>query len=231
MVGENEEGVPADRMDPAEALETLGLERARNLAITFFALNYENPKSPTFDWTPLWRHQITVGVVMDFIYDALDLRRTGLEYATGTFHDIGKMILAELFPFAYFTCMNRSVNESIPISQAEREMFKITHAELAAEWLRNFDMPSALVDAIAQHETAAAVSKRNVLAHALISINHLTKQLGIGYSGKRRPRSPPPGTSTPPPSSSGKPAATWSTPTRPSPKTSSTQFETFPDLV
>jgi hypothetical protein len=46
----------------------------RNLAITFFALNYENPPSPTFDWTPLWRHQITVGVVMDFIYDALDLQ-------------------------------------------------------------------------------------------------------------------------------------------------------------
>ncbi len=39
MVGENEEGVSAERMDAAEALETLGLERARNLAITFFALN------------------------------------------------------------------------------------------------------------------------------------------------------------------------------------------------
>ena len=180
---ENEEGVPAERMDAAEALETLGLERARNLAITFFALNYENPKSPTFDWTPLWRHSITVGVVLDFIYDALDLRRTGLEYVTGTFHDIGKMILAELFPFAYFTCMNKSVNESIPIAQAERDMFKITHAEIAADWLRTNDLPSGLVDAIAQHETGAAVSKRNVLTHALISINHLVKQLGIGYSG------------------------------------------------
>jgi serine/threonine protein kinase len=183
MVGENEEGVPAEQMDAAEALETLGLERARNLAITFFALNYENPKSPTFDWTPLWRHQITVGVVLDFIYDALDLRRTGLEYATGTFHDIGKMILAELFPFAYFTCMNRSVNDQVPLAQAEREMFKITHAEIAAEWLRDYDMPGTLVEAIGKHESGASVSKRNLLAHALISINHLTKQLGIGYSG------------------------------------------------
>jgi serine/threonine protein kinase len=183
MVGENEDGVPAERMDAAEALENLGLERARNLAITFFALNYENPKSPTFDWTPLWRHSITVGVVLDFIYDALDLRRSGLEYVTGTFHDIGKMILAELFPFAYFTCMNKSVNDSIPIAQAERDMFKITHAEIAADWLRNYDLPGGLVDAIAQHETGAAVSKRNLLTHALISINHLVKQLGIGYSG------------------------------------------------
>jgi serine/threonine protein kinase len=183
MVGENEEGVPADQMEAAEALETLGLERARNLAITFFALNYENPKSPTFDWTPLWRHSITVGVVLDFIYDALDLRRTGLEYVTGTFHDIGKMILAELFPFAYFSCMNKSVNDSVPLAQAEREMFKITHAEIAADWLRTNDLPGGLVEAVAQHENGAAVSKRSTLTHALISINHLVKQLGIGYSG------------------------------------------------
>jgi serine/threonine protein kinase len=183
MVGENEEGVTADQMDAAEALETLGLERARNLAITFFALNYENPKSPTFDWTPLWRHQISVGVVMDFIYDALDLRRTGLEYVTGTFHDIGKMILAELFPFAFFSSMNRSLNASVPLAQAEREMFKITHAEIAAGWLRQYDMPSAMVEAIALHESGVSVSKRQTLTHALISINHLVKQLGIGYSG------------------------------------------------
>ena len=62
-------------------------------------------------------------------------------------------------------------------------MFKITHAEIAAEWLRNNDLPGGLVDAIAQHETGAAVSKRSTLTHALISINHLVKQLGIGYSG------------------------------------------------
>ena len=51
----------------ADVLETLGLERARNLALTFFALNYEfSPKSAHFDWTPLWRHQISVGVVHRF---------------------------------------------------------------------------------------------------------------------------------------------------------------------
>ena len=79
--------------------------------------------------------------------------------------------------------MNRSVNQSIPLAQAEREMFKITHAEIAANWLREYDMPGTLVDAIAQHETGSAVSKRNTLTHSLISINHLVKQLGIGYSG------------------------------------------------
>jgi putative nucleotidyltransferase with HDIG domain len=183
MVNPQVEGESAENMSAIEALETLGLERARNLAITFFALNYENPKSPTFDWTPLWRHQVTVGVVMDFLYDALDLKRSGLEYAAGTFHDIGKMILAELFPFAYFTTMNRSVQESLPLAGCETEMFGINHAEIGAKWLRENEFPGALADAVAQHETPARISERALLSHALVSANHLVKQIGIGYSG------------------------------------------------
>ena len=183
MVNPKGEGESAESMSAVDALETLGLERARNLAITFFALNYENPKSPAFDWTPLWRHQVSTGVVLDFIYDALDLKRCGLEYATGTFHDIGKMILAELFPFAYFTVMNRCMLESLPLAACEMEMFGITHAEIGANWLKENDFPAALADAISQHELPARISRRALLPHALVSANHLVKQIGIGYSG------------------------------------------------
>jgi putative nucleotidyltransferase with HDIG domain len=183
MVNPTGEGDPVTQMPPVEVLETLGLERARSLAITFFTLNYESPKSTTFDWTPLWRHQITVGVVMDFIYDALDLKRSGLEYAAGAFHDIGKMILAELFPFAYFTAMNRSMHEELPLVICEMEMFGMNHAEVGAAWLKEQEFPAHLVDAIAQHETPARINRRALLAHALVSSNHLVKQIGIGYSG------------------------------------------------
>ena len=183
MINPDGEDESAETISAVDALETLGLERARNLAITFFALNYENPKSNTFDWLPLWRHQISVGVVMDFMYDALDLKRTGIEYVAGTFHDIGKMILGELFPFAYFTAMNRSMLQSLPLIACERDMFGLTHAEIGATWLKENDFPGALVDAIALHETPTRISRRTLLPHALVSANHLVKQIGIGYSG------------------------------------------------
>jgi putative nucleotidyltransferase with HDIG domain len=183
MMNPGGDGVSAEGMDPTDLLDTLGLERARNLAITFFALNYENPKSNTFDWLPLWRHQVSVGVIMDFLYDALDLKRSGLEYAAGTFHDIGKMILAELFPFAYFTTMNRSLHESLPLAACEIDMFGMNHAEVGANWLRENDFPQALVDAVARHENPARISRRAVLSQSLVSVNHLVRQIGIGYSG------------------------------------------------
>jgi serine/threonine protein kinase len=183
MVNPQRDADKAARQKPAELLETLGLERSRNLALTFFALAYECPKPTNFDWTPLWRHQISVGIVIDFFYDALNLKRTGLEYVTGFVHDIGTMVLAELYPFAYFTVMNRALQEEIALSQCEQWMFGIDHSEMAAIWLREQELSSTLADAIAQHEKPDKIPRRALLAHALVSANHLVKQIGIGYSG------------------------------------------------
>jgi len=174
----------AENTSAVEALESLGMERSRNLALTFFALNYEShPQSANFDWTPLWRHQMTVGIVIDFFYDALHLRRSGVEYATGLVHDLGKLILADLFPFAYFTTMNHSLQNEVPLVTCEMDMFGITHAELGANWFRAQGLPGALVEAVELHETPDRINRRSLLAHALVSANHLVKQIGIGYSG------------------------------------------------
>jgi serine/threonine protein kinase len=183
MINPATEEESAANWPATDALETLGLERARSLALTFFALNYEAPKTGQFDWTPLWRHQITVGIVTDFIYDALNLRRSGLEYATGFCHDIGKMIMAELFPFAYFATIDRSLQEEMPLVECERAQFGLDHAEIGAHWLKENEMPSALVEAVALHETPDQIPRRSLLAHALVSSNHLVKQIGIGFSG------------------------------------------------
>jgi hypothetical protein len=183
MMNPGEGDERAANMRPIDVLETVGLERSHNLALTFFALNFDLAKHPNFDWTPLWRHQLATGVVMDFIYDALDLRRSGFEYVAGAFHDIGKLILAEIYPFAYFTTMNRSMQEEISLVELEREIFGIDHAEIGGLWLKRNEMPAALIDAVELHERPERVHRRATLNNAVISVNHLVKQIGIGYSG------------------------------------------------
>jgi HD-like signal output (HDOD) protein len=79
--------------------------------------------------------------------------------------------------------MNRSMQEGLPLAACEMEMFGITHAEIGANWLKENEFPNALVEAVAQHEAPARISRRALLSHALVSANHLVKQIGIGYSG------------------------------------------------
>jgi hypothetical protein len=173
----------SEEHDPLQAIETVGPGRARNLALTFFALNYEYPNPTHFDWKPLWQHQVAVGVVLDFLYDALSLRRSELEYVAGFTHDIGKLILAELFPFAYFGTLTRALQEGAPLREAETAIFGLDHATIGAEWLKQRGLPHPLVEAVALHEAPDALPRRALLGHALISANQLVKQIGIGYSG------------------------------------------------
>ena len=183
MVNPETETDQAIHQPPVDLIETIGDVRAHNLALTFFALNYEWSPSPNFDWMPLWRHQISVGIVIDFLYDALNLKRCDLEYPAGAFHDIGKLILAELFPFAYFTTLKRSLQQELPLAVCEQEMFGTNHAEMGSIWLKEQGLPPLLADTIALHETPDRMHRRSLLAHALVSANHLVKQIGIGYSG------------------------------------------------
>lgn len=183
MVNPETERDRAINQAPIDLIETVGDVRAHNLALTFFALNYDWSPSPNFDWVPLWRHQISTGIVIDFLHDALNLRRTGLEYPVGAFHDIGKIILAELFPFAYFSALKRSLQQELPLAQCEREMFGTDHTEMGAEWFKENGLPPLLADTVGQHETPDRIHRRSLLSHSLVSANHLVKQLGIGYSG------------------------------------------------
>ncbi len=169
--------------EPMEVLETLGFERGRNLALTFYSLNYEMGTHRQFEFFSLWRHQLAVAIIIDFMFDALDIKRSGLEFVAGAFHDIGKMVFAELFPEPYYYTLSRSLLYEIPLDQCERDAFGIDHGELADVWLKYNKVPSTLGQIIAQHEVPDKVNRRSVLTHAVISGNHLAKQLGIGYSG------------------------------------------------
>ncbi|PTY02209.1 hypothetical protein DB346_10040 [Verrucomicrobia bacterium LW23] len=172
--------------DEVDAVEILSPERVRNLALTCFMLGFEYKGNPNYRFTPLWQHSITTGIMIDFMYDALDLKRSGLEYVAGLTHDIGKMLMAEIYPFAFYGVMRQSLMKTSPITHEERYAFNIDHAELGAEWLDSRDFPSTLTQAIALHEKLDGndlAKSRNLLAHSIVSANVLCKQLGIGYSG------------------------------------------------
>lgn len=176
--------------EAAEVLDTIGPDRARNLALIFYSLNYEIKPHPQYEFFSLWRHQLAVGIIIDFMYDALDLKRTGIEFVTGAFHDVGKIVLAELYPQSYYYVLSRALLYQVPLSKCERDAFGVDHAELGAFWFRHHEIAQNLSTAISVHETPSRVpinpkevKDKEILAHALISSNNFVKQLGIGYSG------------------------------------------------
>lgn len=174
-----------------EIIETLSPSRAQSLALLDFSLTHELPPSVYFEMKPLWQHQIAVGFIVEDIHDLLGIKKSGIEFSTGLLHDLGKLILSELYPLASFSVMNRSIIDQVSGASIEQNLFGLNHAEIGAYYLRQKSFPSSLIDAIEQHESSDLNPKKHLLAMILQSANHLAHELRIGFSGNGLFNRPP----------------------------------------
>jgi HD-like signal output (HDOD) protein len=189
----------------AEKIELVGLERSRNIALTAIALYRPWQGERPLNWHGLWQHQIYTGILAEFMVDMLGLPATGLEYLAGLMHDIGKLVLAELYPAKTIAVWMHAYEQNLPLNEVEQDFFGVDHAQLGQEWLHRNKFNRTLRYLVAFHEEPESCyqvlmesSRKNLiasmisssddeqidlLAHLIASANTLTKELGLGYSG------------------------------------------------
>ncbi|MEM1059639.1 MAG: protein kinase [Verrucomicrobiota bacterium] len=195
--------LPAE--DLPERLELVGLTRSKNLALTALMLNQQpwQGKRP-LDWSGLWQHQMACGLLLEMLYDMLDLPASGWEYAAGLLHDTGKILMSELFPNQYIGALMEALETDTNLQRIEEESFGMNHFELLAAWMelnkvnRSFYSIVGSLDEVEEFEEQgissrlpdlgfAGGSRRprhlRLLPHGVASIKHLVQELGIGYSG------------------------------------------------
>jgi serine/threonine protein kinase len=192
----------------AEKIELVGLERSRNIALTSIALYRPWQGERPLNLHGLWQHQIYTGLLAEFMVDMLGLPATGMEFLCGAVHDIGKLVLFELYPAKTIGVWMKAYEQNLPLSEVEQEFFGVDHAQLGQEWLnRNkFQRSVRYVTAYHEHpdlcfEALASSSKLNLLSsmissgkdneinrlvHLINCADTLAKELGLGYSGNPR---------------------------------------------
>ncbi|MCE0497813.1 MAG: protein kinase [Methylacidiphilales bacterium] len=189
----------------AEKIELVGLERSRNIAMTAIALYRPWQGERPLNWHGLWQHQIYTGLLAEFIVDMLGLPVTGMEYLCGAVHDIGKLVLAELYPAKTIGVWMHAYEQNLPLAQVEQQFFGVDHAQIGQEWLSRHKFQRTVRYVVAFHEQpencyqaltqsskinmlASMISSTkddeiNLLAHLIYCANILARELGLGYSG------------------------------------------------
>jgi hypothetical protein len=188
----------------AEKIELVGLERSRNFAMMAIALYRPWQTARPLNWHSLWQHQAYTGLLAEFIVDMLGLPVTGMEFLCGAVHDIGKLVLAELYPTKTIAVWMRAYEQNLPLTDVENEFFGVDHAQIGQEWLHRHKFQPIVRYVTAFHEDPAAClmgiakSKKlnlrsivggsnddeiNQLTHLIACANVLAKELGLGYSG------------------------------------------------
>lgn len=166
-----------------EAVTYLGFEPIRALVASselFRAMSAMcSPKGFSLD--EMQQHALRVGGIAQTLLVDREQQRTA--FCAAILHDIGRVALAVAMPEAYGRSRDLAESRGLPLHEAERAVFKCTHAEIGAHLLALWGLPNALVEAVAFHHSPAALPEPQFgiagAIHVADALDHLRPTPGI----------------------------------------------------
>ncbi len=150
-------GLPRTVSSVSGAVSLLGLNMTKNLSLTLKVFHgfEEEAKKLGFSITHFQNHCIQTGqlakTLLTVKYEA------EAAFLAGTFHDLGKLILATKLPHFFKEIMAKLADPDDDPCEAEIEILGITHAEIGAYLLGIWGLPNPIVEAVANHHKPSRV--------------------------------------------------------------------------
>jgi putative nucleotidyltransferase with HDIG domain len=135
------------------AVVYIGLNSVKHLALATAAIGSLPDKSSSgFDAERFLQHSMAVGVITRRLSKRLGGRASdGDEFVAGLLHDIGKVLFAHFEPEALGEALRISVEEAVPVHEAEHRLLGVDHAEMGGMLANHWGFPETLCRAIREH--------------------------------------------------------------------------------
>lgn len=128
----------------------------------------------------LWRHSQATAMGARLLARQCKYPAVDVAYTAGLLHDIGKVILNHYLKEAYQPVVDMVTREGVPFIEVETSILGFNHAEIGAKVGEKWNLPSPLVEAIANHHSP----DQAVIDPKLTAIIHLadclTMIMGVG---------------------------------------------------
>jgi len=131
-----------------------------------------SPESAALQRLDLWRHSLATAVAAETIARHTTRQPADVVFTSGLLHDIGKVVLARAATRQYATLLEQCREQSLPVYEAESEMFRIDHARAGAQLLQRWKFPDALVAAIRSHHQPEILLGPNSQLAALLYLGN-----------------------------------------------------------
>lgn len=172
------------------AVARLGFNAVTNIATsTAVFQTYDRTGQRDFDREAFWRHCVSSGIAVNVLYDRCKpnlQRRYGkdLMHLAGLLHDVGKIVLEPHFHDAFIAAVRASVENHMPLPQAEVELLGTDHAEVGAWLAMRWNQPPEVLQAIRwHHHPGMADVEHQELAMLVHSANYICNLEKIGDGG------------------------------------------------
>lgn len=170
-----------------EAVFYLGVRQIRQLAmVTPIIEDFQKlAGKASFPWRMFWQHCIGTAILTRELIGSLQSATEEVDYVAGLVHDVGKIVMASAFPTYFEAAIHHPLNAESGLIAAEREVLGIDHAELGGMYLRNHNLPDALVEAARHHHEPERASHHVRIVAAVQISDLLVRHGAIGDSGNR----------------------------------------------
>ncbi len=170
--------------DPRAAASLLGERRLGALAKDLPVFDERMVERPPLTWPAFWMYQAAVGRVAQFVCTYLGFNYLApIAGTAGLLHDVGKLALLKLHPFALREIVRVSRAERLPLEEAERRFLGCTTREFGLHLAETQHLPSGCRSVMRWLETPALAMAHMDLV-AIVSIaRHVCRHAHIGDSG------------------------------------------------
>jgi putative nucleotidyltransferase with HDIG domain len=178
MVNSPVYGFPGRISSVSQAVILLGLNVVRGLllGVSVFELMQRS-------MVGLWEHSMGCSIVARLIAKRMGLKEPEEVSIAALLHDIGKVVLILQFHEHYEYAMKQAEEKGIIISESEKDIFTVTHADAGTWMTQKWRFPGNLIEVIRCHHKPQ-LSRIAPVETAIVYLSDiLVRARGFGFAG------------------------------------------------
>jgi putative nucleotidyltransferase with HDIG domain len=167
-------GLPSKIGSLKQAVILLGLKRLIQLVVATCVSAVMDKSVPGYDLPAgdLWRHSIAVSIAADALVK--DKKIDGAEdvFTPALLHDVGKLVLGT-YVKEELEAIESVAAKGVPFVIAENMILGTDHAEIGAQILAHWNLPSDVINAVRWHHDPDSIETSDALVDAVYLSNLL----------------------------------------------------------
>ena len=172
----------------AHGISVLGLTKLRNLILGLSITRTMRSSKAAAGWSQanFNMHSVATAVLADQVAQHVSVNYPEGAFIAGLFHDLGRLLIAVAFSDEYPTIHQRFLEGGKTLSECEREVIGIAHAEITALALTEWNLPAPIRSAAEFHHDPFANPQREAekseatfhLSEIILASDEVVNRLG-----------------------------------------------------
>lgn len=139
------------------AVALLGLDKLRNAALSMSVSRMwkQLPVAEGWSMARFNLHSVATGILADLIAQRLPVQYPEGAFVAGLLHDLGSLLIAIGMPQEYVQIVKLSLESNRGLEICEQDVIGVTHCELSADALAEWNLPEQIQTAVRHHHDPA----------------------------------------------------------------------------